>query len=335
MGKMQFHPPLRLRGFDYRTPYFYMVTIHAVADLHDAFSAIGPQGCIKNAITDAFLHAIRMLHLAFPEIEPVSCFTIMPDHLHLLIRILPGEGSRHSLIEIVESLKETLAQHYFRASGTPLPPAQKGWANFLQLAPRVFQTGFHDHIVKMQGQLARFRRYIRTNPQRAWLRRQARAQGFFNRVRRVQFAGRTWYAYGNVALLEQPQIVPLKGHRATREGSFEWQALVDAASRLGPGSAGVSTFMSPLERACGRAIGLAGGSWIVLSPRGFPSSGDGSRYDSPEGEPTRWHPSEAHEKWCACGRMLYLSLWERDARTLDNVELGRRSHAMGDAVAGV
>ena len=47
------HLPQRLKGFDYRTPYFYMVTIHARADLPDAFSAIGPhfRRCLHKADT--------------------------------------------------------------------------------------------------------------------------------------------------------------------------------------------------------------------------------------------------------------------------------------------
>lgn len=325
------HLPQRLKGFDYRTTYFYMVTIHARADLPDAFSAIGPQGCLVNPLTRAFLHVIRGFHTAYPEIDPITCFTIMPDHLHLLIRIRERGG--HGLIEIVESLKESLAQVYFRAAGMPLPAAPKGLANFLSLKASVFVDGFHDYIVKKPGQLKRFSRYIRTNPQRSWLRRQARERGWFNRVHLVDFAGHRWYAYGNVALLDLPELVPLKGHRATRPDTPEWNALVGRAARLGPGGAGISTFMSAHEKACGRAIGLAGGNWIVLSPDGFPPAGDGGGYLKPEGEPTRWHPGERQEKWCAQGRMLFLSLWEGGVRRLDSATLWQRCHEMGEVVA--
>lgn len=323
--------PQRLKGFNYRTPYFYMVTIHARPGLPEAFSAIDSQGCVMNPLTRVFMHAIRGFHMAYPEIDPVTCFTIMPDHLHLLIHLREGMG-RHSLIEVVETLKETLAQVYFKTSGIPLPPAPMGLENFLSLKSRVFVDGFHDYIVKRPGQLKRFTRYIRTNPQRSWLRGQAREKGWFNRVRLVEFAGRRWYAYGNVALLDLPEIVPLKGHRATRPNTPEWNELVAQAGRLGAGCAGVSTFMSAHEKACGRAIGLAGGNWIILSPEGFPPQGDGRGYLSSAGEPTRWHPGERREKWCAKGRMLFLSLWEGGVRRLDNTELWRRCHEMGEVV---
>ena len=327
------HLPQRLKGFNYRTPFYYMVTIQALRGLLVPFSAIAAKGCVKNAVTEAFLHVIRHFHEAFDDLAPITCFTIMPDHLHLLIRI--REGALHGLIEIVEELKEALAQNYERATGRPLPCGGGKYAHLARRAPFIFKPGFHDYIVKREGQLARFTRYIRTNPQRAWLRRQARAKGWFNCVRRVEFAGRTWFAYGNVALLDLPEIVPLKGHRATRPDSPEWRALVARAARLGPGCAGVSTFMSPHEKACGHAIGLAGGNWIVLNPRGFVPAGGGTGYDSPAGEPTRGHPSEAQERWCAQGRLLHLSLWEGSVRQLDAAELGRRCHLMGDVVAAL
>lgn len=71
------------------------------------------------------------------------------------------------------------------------------------LAP-VFTRDWHDWIVKRDGQLAAFTRYIRENPERAWLRR--RNAQFFGTVRKVSFLGREWFAYGNAALLDLPAL---------------------------------------------------------------------------------------------------------------------------------
>ena len=46
-------------------------------------------------------------------------------------------------------------------------------------------------------------------------------------------------------------------------------ALLAAASRIGPGGAGLSTFLSPLEKEAGNAIVKAGGALIVLSMQDF------------------------------------------------------------------
>ena len=99
--------------------------------------------------------------------------------------------------------------------------------------------------------------------------------------------------------------------------SPEWNALLAASTRIGPGGAGVSTFMSPLEKACGNAIAKAGGKWIVLSPEGFS---------------TRWHPPREKERFCAQGRMLFLSLYEASTRKPTRKMLYERCHEMIDLV---
>ncbi len=180
----------------------------------------------------------------------------------------------------------------------------------------VFTRDWHDWIVKRDGQLAAFTRYIRENPERAWLRK--RNAQFFGSVRKVAFLGREWFAYGNTALLDLPALFAVKGHRATKPGSLEWSALVDGCARIGPGGAGVGTFMSPLEKECGNAIASAGGKWIVLSPEGFHE---------------RWHPPREKERFCAEGRMLFLSLYPVLNRQPTNAELYARCHEMGDIAA--
>jgi len=91
--------------------------------------------------------------------------------------------------------------------------------------------------------------------------------------------------------------------------------LMAAASRIGPGGAGLSTFLSPLEKAAGNEIINGGGALIVLSMQGF-------------GE--RWHPTEKQERLCAAGRMLYLSPYEPQAAKLTKKEMYIRAHALVD-----
>ena len=179
----------------------------------------------------------------------------------------------------------------------------------------IFSRDWHDWIVKSDGQLDAFITYIRENPARSWLRKSHRE--YFQRVNEIDFLGRKWYGYGNAALLGLPVLEPFRCSRKWAEGGPEWCEAVARASRLGPGGAGVSTFMSPCEKACGHALGLAGGRWIVLSPEGF-------------GE--RWHPSRQYERFCAEGRMLFLSLWPAMTREPTKAELYDRCHLMGDVI---
>ncbi len=334
----------RLRGFDYKSPFFYMVTLKRLKGLA-AFSEIGAKGLVENEITRAFKAVIRGFPAKWRCCEEISPFAIMPDHLHLLfkIRAIPD---RVALGVLVSQLAKALRNAYWQvvaadaATGNTQPVGAGfavGSAGCASAQPRgqsrekpfqsreipaprpIFDPSWHDWIVKKEGQLAAFRRYIRENPARAALRR-AHAR-FFQQVAPVDFLGRRWFAYGNRALQDLPVLVPFKGHRATAVGSPEWNALVESAARIGPGGAGVSTFMSPLEKACGNAIARAGGGLVVLSPEGFGP---------------RWHPPREKERFCAAGRMLFLSLYEATARQPTRKELYDRCHEMVDlAQAGL
>ncbi len=323
----------RLPGFDYKSPFYYMVTLKRLKGLA-AFSEIGERGIVPNAITRAFEKTIRSFHAVWRCCDEISPFAIMPDHLHLLIKIRPTPD-RVALGVLVSQLAKALRRDYWNTVAADAatcktlaaPTASPGLAGCASAQPRdlsretpqLFDPVWHDWIVKKAGQLAAFRRYIRENAARAWQRR-AHPE-FFGRVITVSFLGRRWFAYGNAALLELPVLVPFKGHRATAEGSSDWNALVAQATRIGPGGAGVSTFMSPLEKACGNAIAKAGGGLIVLSPEGFSE---------------RWHPPREKERFCAQGRMLFLSLYEATRSQPTRAQLYSRCHEMVDlALSGL
>ena len=355
----------RLKGFDYTKPYFYMVTLKRVKGLRpfceitkekeppkDAKGRV--RYLVANELTAAFARVIREFHTKWWGLWPIDCFIVMPDHLHLLIHI-KDTGDQLALGKYVYQLMKALTAVYWEVvdpggrghsdntrmvgaaidstrmaglssnqsgvlpapSGNILPPAPSG--NISGKLPPIFARDWHDGIVTKDGQLAAFTRYIRENPERAWLRQQNRQ--FFGKVRKVNFLGHEWFAYGNLAILELPVLMAVKGHRATKPGSVEWQTLVDACSRIGPGGAGVGTFMSPLEKECGNAIAVTGGKWVVLSPEGFHE---------------RWHPGRQYEKYCAEGRMLFLSLYPVMDRLPTRQELYQRCHEMGDiAVDGL
>ena len=313
----------RLTGFDYSRPMFYMVTIKCRKGVRALCEIVAPGKCQLNAITRAMVNCIRNFHLGCGQIAPIECFSIMPDHIHLLIRIVDrsttlkddGDGTttRASLKSraptrllrletIVDLLMQALEGRYREVTGR---------------REEVFEAGWHDWIVVAKGQLAAFTRYIRENPRRAFLRAENRR--YFTCVRRVAFAGRAWFAYGNAAILELPVIEPFRCSRKWEKDGAEWREAVGRAERIGPGGAGCGTFMSPCEKVCGNAIYQAGGALIVLSPEGFAP---------------RWHPPRNKEALCAKGRMLFLSLWEPCAAKPDNATLYQRCHEMGDIILG-
>ena len=331
----------------------------------EPFSAIAADGrIVASAITEAFLRVIEAFHETWYCIEPIRYFVIMPDHLHLIIKILEIE-KRVSLAVVVRQLIKALDRAYWAVAGAERllqNPAggllQKLAGGLLQnpaggllqnpagcdaerlrqnpagcgpgvvlhdsLRESIFAFDWHDWIVKKSGQLAAFRKYIAENGPRAARRRAARQ--FFTRAREIAFQGRRYWAYGNEALLELPVIVAIKGHRRPLAGPVApyvqpqdqlrgSEALCAAASRIGPGGAGLSTFLSPLEKEAGNEIIKAGGALIILSMEGFAP---------------RWHPSEKQERLCAAGRMLYLSPYEPRAAKLTRQEMHVRAHELVD-----
>ena len=293
----------QLPGFDYKRPFFYMVTIKKRNGL-PVFSELHEGKIRKTAITQAFLNVILRFHRTWYCIEAIRFFVIMPDHLHLIIKIRDIE-KRVSLRVLVRQLIKTLQTHFWEVA-----PAQ------FRETP-VFEFEWHDWIVMKPGQLAAFRRYIEENPMRTWTRHQNRA--FFTQLRDITFLQRTWHAYGNPALLELPVLEPFQCSRSWLPTGGEWQQAQARATRIGPGGAGVGTFMSPCEKACGNAIFRTGGAFIVLHPEGFAP---------------RWHPTRNKEKLCAEGRMLFLSLYAPSTAKLDRATLYRRCHEMGDIIMG-
>ncbi len=333
---------MRLAGFDYSRPMFYMVTLKCLPGRQALSAIVEPGKCEMNPTTRAMVNCIRSFHQGCAAIEPIECFTIMPDHVHLLVKIRDqigaqlvgdgGAGQRGGLGPgrvgggagawaggAAGASPRSFAPTILRLETivSLLVQALEGrYAETTGIREQVFDARWHDWIVAARGQLAAFTRYIRENPRRAWLRNANRQ--FFTRVGRLSFGGREWFAYGNPALLELPAVEPFQCSRKWPKGGSEWTAALARAERTGPGGAGIGTFMSPCEKECGNAIFKAGGSLIVLSPEGFAE---------------RWHPARSKEALCAEGRMLFLSLYEAQASKLDNATLYRRCHEMGDLAA--
>ena len=313
----------RLEGFDYTKPLFYMVTLKKRTGVPAFSEIVSPGRCQTNAITHAMLDCLRGFTGQWPCVEPIECFTIMPDHVHLLLKIRPVE-KRLSLPRLVPVLMRHLEKAVAgKVGGAGTPPSQTRGGEAAtttslasdRSAGLLFERAWHDWIVMKHGQLAAFMRYILENPRRAWLRRENRP--FFTRPGTLSFAGREWFSYGNPALLDLPVLEPFRCSRFWAEGGPEWREALARAERTGPGGAGVGTFLSPCEKACGNAIFKAGGSFVVLAPEGFPD---------------RWHPSRAKEALCARGRMLFLSLYPPQPARPDNATLHRRCHEMGDLI---
>jgi REP element-mobilizing transposase RayT len=181
------HKAIRLKGWDYRTPGWYFLTIvtesrrHFFGEIGQDIMGLSEIGCMayRNwaAIPEHFKHV------------KLDAFIVMPNHLHGLIGIMDwpvGEnkhsvGARHGVTsqdipDIVGtrhgvSLQEegrikfgnpkagsisTIVNHY---KGSVTREARKGDNYDFAWHPR-----FHDHIVRNARTFNRIRDYIINNP---------------------------------------------------------------------------------------------------------------------------------------------------------------------------
>ncbi|HEX5720222.1 MAG TPA: transposase [Thermoanaerobaculia bacterium] len=148
-------PSARLRGWDYRWPGVYAVTICVkgrvccLGEVVDADVALSPIGVI-----------VAEEWLAIPRTHPqviLDEWIIMPDHLHGILtfqgdeRPAPeGRLSAGSLGAVVGQFKQRTTKR-IRARRQP----DFSW-----------QDRYFDQILKNEGELAHYRVYIRGNPSR-------------------------------------------------------------------------------------------------------------------------------------------------------------------------
>ena len=111
----------RERNLDCKRPFYYMVTLRRREGV-SAFSSIDAHGVVENEITQAFDTVIKNFHHQWFAIEPNRSYVIMPDHIHLLIKLAKIEKPL-SLAVIVRQLMRALARAYAALPNNyPLPP---------------------------------------------------------------------------------------------------------------------------------------------------------------------------------------------------------------------
>ena len=131
------HP--RLKQYDYSTPNYYFVTI-CTKDKGCIFghpNALNPYGEIaKQGILEIEVH--------FPGVT-VDKYVVMPNHIHMIL-ILHGEKT--PLFTVVGQYKSHVTRQ------------------IRQLDPKrdVWQTSYHDHIIRNQKGYENIWLYIESNP---------------------------------------------------------------------------------------------------------------------------------------------------------------------------
>ena len=148
---------VRLPGYDYSRAGWYFVTIMASGGklLFGSFNEnLQLQPTPLGEIVGRSWHELAA---RYPAVH-TDCWVLMPNHLHLLIGLLPT------------SLPKPLGQLVgaFKATCTRQAQAWRG-------AGSVWQRSYHEHVIRTAQELEIYRDYVRNNPRR-WVEKQRSRQ---------------------------------------------------------------------------------------------------------------------------------------------------------------
>lgn len=178
---------------DYHAPAFYMITM-TTHERRPLFAHCENNRALLNE--DGWL--VYNLWHAMPKTYPAvatSTLVIMPDHLHGIVRV---------------------TAHMPQSVGVPLRAFKSQVTSALRKkhanpALTVWQPGYHDLCVWRRGVLKAYTHYLCDNPRRYCLRKTH--PDLFARINNLCHArlpqDETWTGYGNLFLLDKPEIEAL------------------------------------------------------------------------------------------------------------------------------
>ena len=146
----------RLKSYDYSQPGFYFITIctqnrlRLFGNIDNAKMILTPAGLMINNIW-------QQIPASYQNMVVHEC-VVMPNHLHGIIQI-----SAHSDQAIV-SLSNTV--HRFKTFTTTQYIKGVNDYKWPRFDKKLWQRGYHEHIIRNQEDYNRLSEYIQTNPLR-------------------------------------------------------------------------------------------------------------------------------------------------------------------------
>ncbi len=216
--------------------------------------------------------------LAMARKEPrlmIRRYVIMPDHIHFILQVL-------------SKLEKPIGKYI-----APFTAACSKTYNSLYNLPSfktLFQP-FDDEIIFTPVQLDRTMKYIQDNPRRHLLRR--KHPDLFKRHLDLTLEDHVYSAYGNIFLLRERVLLPVRIHRYWSESEFD-QYAAKCHQAIDAGAIPITPAIHKAEKAIVKYAFDTGASVILLRDLGF-----NERF-KPEGE---------YFDLCAAGRLLLLAPW--------------------------
>lgn len=320
----------RCQPHDYREPCIYHITVTTVDRKPLLGQVTGDVHVAKVVLTElgmAVRYEINLLPKRYPQIQVLQ-YIVMPDHVHLILRVkerLPESlplgniiaawkhacGKAYAALFPISNLKAaypnggTYQQHSTsgdiavssRPSGKEAFRSLSDTPSEGALAPRylrLFSEGYNDSILRGREQLQHMIAYVRDNPRRLQLKRQC--SPYFTIHRDIDIAGHRFDAIGNLALLQRPLMAVHCRRRWTED---ERQAFANQCLKASEsGAVLIGAFISKAEQEIAHTAIDHRHPMIHLVENGFPEL---------------YKPVGQSFYACAEGRLLLLAPWEYHA----------------------
>ena len=184
---------IRLPGWDYCKPWFYMITL-AVKRRRPILGEIRDGRLIPTPLGQAVASAWKNLGTVFPEVEPCQ-YAVMPEHFHGIIWVHKRLAS--PLGEIIRSFKIACTKANLALES---PVVIDGSTTF-------WFPGIYDTILFGKGQLKNMTRYVLRNAERRWAVMQN--PNLFKVTRAVDLAAMIESALGERTATPEPSGQPM------------------------------------------------------------------------------------------------------------------------------
>ena len=305
---------------DYGSSGLYMVTLcvegrkalfgHLEGDIRAArdeknFPHIVPSP-LGRTIMEEELPKISRL---YPQIEVWKAM-MMPDHLHLLLYVAKPLPEGRKLGDIIRSFKGGCSRVWWAAEGAKAEvPVLSGTVHRSPL----FETGYHDRIIKRPGMLDIIKRYMSDNPLRALMRRQL--PHLMERHLHLRIGTHEYAAFGALFLLKRAEKEQVFFHRRDKETGIPTE-LTDyykrERERLLTEARGGVVLVSP---------GISKGESLVINT----AIEEGLPVINLQKEPIGryWKPERRRFEACARGALLILAPWGLDEELAGRTAAGR------------
>ena len=291
----------RMYGHDYAVPGTYEVTV-VVAGRRPVFGEIvgttkgdGEKPRLKpSPLGQAVLDSeVPKIHHYYPMVD-VWKVCLMPDHLHLIIRINEPLPIGKHLGIIIGAFKGGVSRAWWQSGATASA------ASAVDSHIPLFEPNYNDHILMRDGQLENWKRYLNDNPLRYMMRREH--PDLFQRALCITVGDTRYSAFGNLLLLRQPEKHRVFFHRRTKgvptENTDFWKT---ERQRLLSAANSGDVLVTPGISECEKRI-----KHMALEQRlrliHFQTDPIG-RY---------WKPERSRFEACAHGSLLILAPWPED-----------------------